>query len=181
MITVEEYFALDRASEVKLEYYHGQVVAMAGGSPVHNTISVNLIFRLSLALNGRKCRVFNSDQKVGTLSGAYFYPDVTVACPPQFEGDVLTNPVVVFEVLSPSTEARDRGMKFQQMCTTPSLREYVLLAQDQRRVDRYTRQSGEWSLTTFDSASVEFELPSIDVTLKLNEVYQHVEFSVAGP
>ena len=171
---------MDRASEVKLEYYHGQVVAMAGGSPVHNTISVNLIIRLGIALDGRKCRVFNSDQKVRTLSGGFFYPDVAIACQPEFTGDrqeILTNPVVVCEVLSPSTEARDRGAKFAQMRTASSLREYLLFSQDRREVDRYTRHPGGWLLTTFDSGCVEFELSSIGVTVKLDDIYENVVIS----
>lgn len=180
MITVAEYFAMDRASDVKLEYYHGQVVAMAGASPNHNRISVNLITRLNIALDSRPCEVFNSDQKVRTLTSAYFYPDVIVACHPEFEGDrheILTNPVVVFEVLSPSTEARDRGIKFQQLCTTASLREIVFLSQDHRWVDRFTRHSSGWLLTTFDAHSVEFELSSIGVSLKMDDVYRNVEFT----
>ena len=91
--------------------------------------------------------------------------------------DILNNPVVVFEVLSPSTEARDRGVKFKQKCTTPSLREYVLVSQDRRDIDRYTRHPGGWLLTTFHDASLEFEFSSIDVTLKMEEVYQHLVFS----
>ena len=179
MITEADYLATDYASDVKLEYYHGQVVAMAGGSPNHNTISLNIAAELRSALRGRPCQVFGSDQKLRTLTGAYFYPDVTVACPPEFEGerrDILTNPVVVMEVLSPSTEARDRGVKFEQLRTIASLREVLFVSQDRRSVERYARHPGGWLLTSFGPDNSEFELSSIQVTLKMDEVYLNVEF-----
>ena len=179
MITVADYFATNRESDTKLEYYHGQIFAMAGASPAHNAIAVNLMSRLHTALQTRPCQVYNSDQQVTSLTGGYFYPDVSVACEPRFEGErneILVNPVLLVEVLSDSTEARDRGLKFLQYRSIPSLKEVLFVAQDRRCVERYTRRSGDWVLTTFGPEDHSVELTSLQLSLQLDEVYLKVTF-----
>ena len=179
MITVSEYLAMDHASETKLEYYHGQIVAMAGARRTHNVIAANLIHMLIGALRGRPCEVYPSDQKVRTLTGAYLYPDVSVACTPQFEDEgenILTNPTVIIEVLSESTESRDRGVKFEHYRSIPSLREILFVAQDRRSVERYRRHSPDWIYTAFGPEEAQIELASLGVSLSLDEIYQRVQF-----
>ena len=184
MITVADYLVMDHASEVKLEYYHGQIVAMAGSRPSHNVITANIGGELRNALRARPCQVYSSDQKVKTLTGGYFYPDVSVACEPRFEGardEILVNPVLVAEVLSESTEARDRGLKFQQYRSIPSLKEVLFVAQDRCCVERYTRHSGGWLLTTFGPEDKSVELTSVQMSLPLEEVYHKVNFDAEPP
>ena len=183
MITVSEYLAMDRASETKLEYHHGQVVAMAGARRTHNLIAGNLVHILIRALEGRPCEVYPSDQKVRTLTGAYLYPDVSVACTPQFEDEgenILTNPSVVIEVLSESTESRDRGVKFEQYRSITSLREILFVAQDRRSVERFRRHSGDWIYTAFGPDEARIELASLGVSLSLDEIYQRVQLSTGA-
>ena len=179
MLTVAEYLEQDFASETKLEYYHGQIVALAGASREHNLICGNLIGELRSALRGRPCEVYTADQKVKTITGAYFYPDVSVGCDPQFEKarhDILLNPVIVIEVLSPTTEARDRGFKFEQYRSISSLKEILFVAQDRRCIDRYTRQPEGWLLTTFSQEETQLALFSLGISLSLDEIYLRVLF-----
>ena len=143
-ITVEEYLAFEGASLEKHEYLDGRIYAMSGAMPNHNRVSANVLASLHAQFRGRGCEVFGSDMKVRVpATGLYTYPDVTALCgEARFDpGDqgVLLNPSVIVEVLSPSTEAYDRGTKFSHYRKIDSLREYVLIAQDRVRVERYAR------------------------------------------
>ena len=136
-LTPRQYLQIERDAEHKSEYYRGETLAMAGGSPEHSEIAANLIGILRSRLSGKGCKVYTSDLKVRTEpDGLYAYPDVTVICgkPIRLEDDphVIENPKVLFEVLSPSTEANDRGFKFQQYKHIESLSEYVLVSQASR-------------------------------------------------
>src|SRR5262249_9988400 len=135
-ITEAEYLELERASASKHEYLAGEIFAMTGASEQHNLIASNVTATLHRQRRGRSCRVYPSDMRIKvTQTGLNTYPDITVVCgPPEFtdptKRDTLINPMVIIEILSPSTERYDRGLKFQNYRTIPSLQEYILIAQD---------------------------------------------------
>jgi Uma2 family endonuclease len=179
-LSPEEYLAHERSTETKSEYLDGFLVAMGGASEEHILITVNLTRELSLQLRGGPCRLYVADMRVRIAEGSlYAYPDIVVVCgerefaDDQF--DVLLNPTVIIEVLSPSTEAYDRGLKAERYRRRPSLQEYVLVAQDRVSVDRYSRQGDQWLLTGATSPDDVIELPSIGCTLALCDIYDMVE------
>ncbi len=180
-VTPEQYLALERQAETKSEYFAGEIFAMAGSSPVHSLITVNATVELAQQLREKPCNVYNSDMKVRATEDHFAYPDVTVVCgEEQFaeeERDVLLNPTLIVEVLSPTTEAWDRGGKFEQYRQRESLQEYVLIAQDRPHVERFARQaSGQWLLTEMNGLEAVLSLPSIGGELALTEVYRKVTF-----
>ncbi len=180
-VTPEEYLARERLAETKSEYYDGEIFTMAGGTPEHSLISANVLRELSHELFDKPCRVYNSDLKVRATQATYAYPDLTVVCgKPEFEeieADVLVNPTVIVEVMSPTTEGWDRGGKFERYRERESLQEYLLVAQDRAHLERYYRQpSGEWLLTIVDGLDRSLELPSIGCQLELARVYHMVTF-----
>jgi Uma2 family endonuclease len=182
-IAPEEYLALEERAEYKSEYFGGEIFAMAGGSPEHNLVAMNVAGELWKQLSESPCRVYPSDQRVKVPdTGLYTYADVTVVCAePQYEESrprSLLNPTLIVEVLSETTEAYDRGDKFAHYQTLPSLREYVLVASDQRRIERYTRQEGgaEWVYGECRAPAGSLALPSIGCVLSLPDVYGKVEF-----
>ena len=178
--TVQEYLQLERAASYKSEYFHGEIFAMAGASTAHNTISANIIALLWVQLRGR-CRVLNSDMRIAIDAlSSYAYADVSIVCgEPKLLAepfhDNLTNPQVIFEVLSPSTEAYDRGEKFQQYKGIPSLTDYVPVAQDQVRVEHYRRdEDGAWAREVFATFTASLRIDSIGCSLALGEIYERV-------
>lgn len=181
-MTPEAYLEFERASEIKHEYFGGEVFAMTGASANHNTIVANVVASLHGQLRKRPCRVYPSDMRVKTRSSIlYTYPDISVVCgAPQFEDaalDTLLNPIVIIEVLSPSTERYDRGRKFQHYRTLPSLQEYVLIAQDSYRIEHFARQpNDEWLFSDATELNASVELPSIQCQLALADVYENVTF-----
>lgn len=180
--TVAEYLAFERASETKHEFYDGEIFAMAGASESHNLIVGNCIRTIGNALSDGPCRVYPSDLRVLCPSGLRTYPNVSVVCgEPQFEDerrDTLTNPVVIIEVLSPSTETYDRGNKFENYQAIPTLREYVLVRQDRIRVEHYSRPEGadEWGFKARDDPGTVLSIPGINCEVSLHDVYAKVEF-----
>jgi Uma2 family endonuclease len=182
LYTPQEYLALERGSPIKNEYYDGAIFAMAGTSREHNLIAGNLHGEIRAALRGRPCEVYVSDMRVlVSRTGLYTYPDVVAVCGEQrFEGSevaTLLTPTVIIEVLSASTEAYDRGKKFGHYRRFESLREYVLVAQDEVRVERYTRRGDEWILTDLIRLEDILHLESIGVTVPVREIYARVEFA----
>jgi len=181
LITPDEYLQRERRAEFKSEYYRGETFAMAGASAEHNLIVSNCIVNIGSQLKKRPCRVYPSDLRLKVqATGLFTYPDVTVVCgEPQFEydrGDVLTNPVLIIEVLSDSTEAYDRGAKFEMYRTIPSLQHYVLIAQDRISVESFTRTTGdEWILRASQELNGSIRLDTIDCDLSLAEVYDKVD------
>ena len=151
-LTPEQYLELERAAEFKSEYYQGEMRAMAGASVAHNALVWKLIGRLGLQLEPDRYQGFPSAMRLGVCAtGLYTYPDITVVCgEPRFQdSDTLLNPTFVVEVLSPSTEAYDRGRKFEHYRTIPSLQQDLLVASDRHQVDLYTRQAdGRWLLAS---------------------------------
>ncbi len=190
--TVEEYLALERASEERYAYLDGQIYAMAGESPEHGDICSNLVIDVGAQLRGRPCRVWTKDTKVRSgpipqtrriFKGLFSYPDLVMVCgEPQFHDayrDVLLNPTVIIEVLSPNTEAFDRGEKFRRYrIFNPSLSDYVLVAQDQPLIEHFVRQEqGQWLLAaSVSDLSSSVSLASIQCTLPLTNVYDRIVF-----
>ncbi|MET0621796.1 MAG: Uma2 family endonuclease [Pyrinomonadaceae bacterium] len=179
----EEYLAFERGTDARHEYLDGHVYAMAGESIEHSRICVNVAGELRARLKGSPCEVLSPNMKVVTNpSGLFSYPDVVVVCgEPRFydeRRDILTNPTVVFEVLSPSTEAYDRGEKFLRYRThIEPLREYVLVSQHRPLVEHYVRQpDGSWSYSSANSLDEAIDLVSIDCRLPLSEVYDRIVF-----
>jgi Uma2 family endonuclease len=180
--TPEEYFEFESTSETKHEYFQGEIYAMSGGSLKHALIATNTSTALNIQLRKSTCRVFQSDLRLQVAAlGYYTYPDVFVVCgePQYYEGrtDTVTNPVLVVEVLSPSTESYDRGKKFQHYRTLESLQEYVVISQDAAHIERFTRQpDGDWLLHAADGLDDTLELLSVGCTIALSDVYDKVDF-----
>ncbi len=175
--TREEYLAMERASEVKHEYYAGEIFAMAGTSEAHNLVVGNLVSALNNALRKRPCRVYPSDLRVKIRAPEhYVYPDVTAVCGERdfeegVEPETLLNPQVIFEVLSDSTESYDRGKKFEHYRTIPSLTEFVLVSQKERHIEHYARQpDGAWLLRE-RRAGERFSLAALGVDIEVDEIY----------
>jgi Uma2 family endonuclease len=182
-LTAEEYLALERAAMDKSEYRDGQMVAMPGASYEHNLITANLIYAIGAQLRGGPCKVLGVKMRILVpVTGLYTYPDVIVLHgEPDLADkyfDTLTNPTVIIEVLSPSTEAYDRGKKFQQYRTLDSLREYLLVSQDRPSVEQFIRQDDgeQWILTVVTDLATSIVLPSIGCQLTLADIYDQVRF-----
>ena len=182
LLSPAEYLARERAVDFKSEYYRGEMFAMAGANRRHVRICLNLTSRIDEQLRGSSCEVFNSDMRVKvSQTGLYTYPDVSIACGDiQFEDaeeDTLLNPCVIFEVLSRSTEQRDRGWKFDQYIKLPSMVEYVLVSQEQPLVERFLRQEGgNWLLQRLNDLDGVLRLASTKVELPLREIYRDIAF-----
>ncbi len=181
-MTEAEYLEFERASKTKHEFLNGQICAMSGASRAHNRIYMSTTLNLGAQLRGGPCEMFPSDMrlKIG-LIGLYTYPDISVVCgEAQFTEsgfDSLLNPILIIEILSPSTEAYDRGEKFHHYQQLDSLREYVLIAQDHPRIERYLRQDdGTWILTNATGLGASLQLASVDATLALADVYEKMSF-----
>lgn len=177
--TPEEYLELERKAEYKNEYYRGEIFAMAGASLKHNEIVGQLSALIAQHLRARGCRLYPADQRIATPAGLYTYPDLSVVCgPPQRSSedrDTVTNPVLLVEVLSPTTESYDRGNKAKLYREIPSLEQLVLISQDAFEVELSTRQpDGTWLLREVKGRDGVAELTSIDYTLHLTELYERV-------
>ena len=185
-LTPEEYITLERkaipdAETVRNEYINGEIIAMSGASLAHNLITYNISGELRNRLKSSGCLAFANEMRVSIPSAnSYFYPDVSVVCEePRFEDDVfdtLLNPIVIVEVLSPSTEAYDRGDKFAHYRQLQSLQEYILVSQDKVRVDHYVRHAAQWILTDFQGLDQQLPLTSIQCELPLQEICENVPF-----
>lgn len=186
-ITPERYLEAESRSEVRHEYYRGEVFAMAGASREHNLVSLNVGAELRAALRGRPCEAYTNEMRVLVeATGLYTYPDVVVVCGgPRFlagaELSTLLNPTVLIEVLSESTSAYDRGRKFGHYRRLGSLREYVLIDQHAPQIERYSLDNGRWFLTDVRGLEAVLELESIGCALALSEIYARVEFPPALP
>lgn len=180
LVSPQEYLELERDALDKHEYLNGEIFAMAGAGKRHNLIASNLIRLIGNQLVDRACNVYGSDMRVKIPSGNYTYPDVVAVCGDElFEDkteDNLLNPRVIVEVLSRSTEAYDRGAKFEQYQTIPELREYVLVTQEPYRVEQFVRQDANtWTYLEFRTADDTVRIESIDCELRLSDIYFKVE------
>lgn len=175
-LTWDEYLELERTTDTRHEYLDGEAWAMAGGTPRHSAVIVNTIGELHAVLRGRPCRVYESNTKVYVEdTDLASYPDVAVVCGPPVRAahdkNVVTNPTVLVEVLSPSTAAWDRGGKFAHYQHVPTLKHYVLVDPEQVRVELFTRQEdGSWRYT-LHGAGAEVRLDAVDVTLAVDSLY----------
>ncbi len=181
--TLEEYFALELASEEKYEYFDGVIFNMSGASPAHERVVMNITINLSLMLRGRPCLLFSSNVRVKVPSATpYRYPDLTAVCDtPRYEKiggiEALTNPSLLVEVLSSSTEAYDRGDKFTNYKSIESLSEYLLVAQHRPHITHYSKtDNGRWSYEEINGLDGSIALVALGCELELREVYEDVEF-----
>ncbi|MGB7158574.1 MAG: Uma2 family endonuclease [Tepidisphaeraceae bacterium] len=183
--TIEEYLRTERDSDDKHEYRDGEIVAMAGGTHEQALIATNCLREIGNALKGKPCRVYGSDLKVAIATRRRItYPDGSIICgSPEFHPaagamrDVVTNPRVLIEVLSPSTEQYDRTAKFDLYREMESFEEYVLVAQLFPRVESYRRfPDGSWHFEAFAGIEAAAQLGAVDVTVPLREIYAGVEF-----
>jgi Uma2 family endonuclease len=178
--TPEEYLAFERQAQYKSEYLDGEIVAMSGASRAHNLITVNLARVLGNQFVERPCEVYTSDMRVRVNPRTYAYPDVVAVCgEPDFEDeelDTLTNPTVLMEVLSPSTESYDRGKKSARFRKIPSLQEYLLIAQDRPFIEHYIKRNDTWFISDVSELDAALELSSINCRLTLQDIYSKVKF-----
>lgn len=180
-LTPEEYLEIERKAEFRSEYYAGEMFALAGASDAPNLIAGNIFAALHRQLADRPCNVYQSDMRVKiSKTGLYTYPDVVAVCGEELfddnHRDLLLNPVVIVEVLSESTEAYDRGKKFEHYQQIESLAEYLLVAQEPHRIERYVRQTaGQWLYSDAHDAEDVLTLETIDCRLALKDVYAKVK------
>jgi Uma2 family endonuclease len=177
-LTEEDYLAFERTSDVRHEYISGQIYEMAGATREHNLITGNVASELRAQLKGKPCETYSNDMRVRIpRTGLYTYPDVVVVCgTPQFlddHNDTLLNPLLIVEVLSASTEAKDRGEKFRDYRSIESFSEYVLIAQTKRAADHFAKRNGIWTILEVEQA---IRLVTIPCPLNFPEIYDRVEF-----
>lgn len=181
LYTPEEYLFMERKATLKSEYLSGEILAMSGASLSHTRITLDIAIELDNQLRGKECEVVTNDMRVKTTPMvAYFYPDVIVFCgEPELEDDTfdtLLNPVVIIEVLSPSTEVYDKGEKFEYYQQIPSLKEYILVSQDKIHVEHYQFQNTQWNSKEFYALQDTLTLSSIGCKLSLSDIYTRVDF-----
>jgi Uma2 family endonuclease len=183
-LSESEYLAIERAAEFKSEFYNGEMFAMAGASFFpHNRIKDNLVVAIGGQLKSGPCFTCSGDQRVKVdRTGLYTYPDILIVCgKPEFareQNDTLVNPQVIIEILSESTERYDRVKKFLHYRRLPSFKEYVLVSQVHKLIERFVRQPDDtWNLTTFDDPEGELSLSTVPVRIPMADVYLGVEIS----
>ena len=182
--SLEEYFALEKAGDARFEYWDGEIVCMSGGSRSHYRISGNVYYALARALNGGPCQPFTGDAPIWTPARPpYRYPDASVACgEPEYINksglDALVNPVLVVEVTSPSTAAQDEGPKFIAYQAIQTLRDYLLVSQDEPRVTHYARlEDGGWKRRDITDLDASVELEPVGCALRLRDIYDGLTFT----
>jgi Uma2 family endonuclease len=182
-LTETEYLECERRAEFRSEYFDGEMFAMVGGTRAHSLIATNLAGELRAALKQTNCVADNTDLRVKIeATGLFTYPDVSVVCGEQRflddELDTLLNPTLIGEVLSDSTEAYDRGKKFEHYRQIPGCREYLLVSQKEPRIEQFVRQpDGEWILREATGPDAQIRLPSLGISLRLAEVFAKVIFT----
>ena len=183
-LTPEEYLAIERQADYKSEYRNGEMFAMAGASEAHNTLVANILYLLVGQFKGRNCQAYSNDLRVKiSPTGLYTYPDIVAVCGERnFEDqkqDTLLNPTVLIEVLSASTEAYDRGEKFEHYRSLESLSDYLLISQSKPKIEHFMRQPNNlWVLSESHGLKDSIGIASISCTLALADVYDKV--SMAG-
>jgi Uma2 family endonuclease len=182
--SLDEYFALEQASDARFEYWDGDIFCMSGGSRAHGIISGNVFYRLRQKLEGGRCMAFTADTAIWTPTlPPYRYPDASAACGElKFKHvhvlDALVNPVLIVEVLSPSTASHDEGLKFAPYQAIPTFQEYLLVAQDEPRVTHYLRRTeDDWERRDVIDMTASLELESVHCALKLRDIYEGLTFT----
>ncbi|MEJ7595749.1 MAG: Uma2 family endonuclease [Planctomycetaceae bacterium] len=180
-MTEAEYISWERQQPERHEYWRGEVFCQAGGTRRHSLVGTNTAGAVSQLLKGHDCQAHGSDMRVHIeATGYHAYPDVSVVCPPieGDEDDEISNPVLVVEVLSPSTADFDRGGKFGHYRQIPSLQEYLVLWQDEPRAEQHTRtEDGLWLLREVVGIDQTLQLASLNKQLALRDVYDKVQFA----
>lgn len=184
--TEEEYLRWEEDAPYKSEYVRGDIRAMSGGSVPHGALSVSMGARLLAALEGRDCLVLSSDVKVRTPRGTFRYPDASVVCGAvQYHGrsqTIITNPLVLVEVQSDSTENTDHGEKLREYQMVESLQSYLLVAQDAPRVEQYARlDNGHWDYHVVEGLDKMLSIPALGITLALADIYRQIKFAPEEP
>lgn len=180
LMSLEEFLAWEREQPARYEYAGGVATMMTGGSIAHATITMNITLALRQALRGTGCRPFVSDAKV-IANGAVRYPDVSVTCRPiDDRDDTVPDPVLVVEVISPSTEREDRGRKKFDYFSTPSIRHYAIVEQEARRIDLYTRTGEHWTDEVVEGSAV-LKLTALGVEIGLDAIYEDTALDPARP
>jgi Uma2 family endonuclease len=186
-ITADEYLRLERKADFKSEFYRGEIVAMEGASRFHNRVKENLAGEIYQQLKASPCQSFSSETKVYVeRTGNYFYPDILIVCGnAEYQDnnlDVLLDPTVIIEVLSPCTENFDRGMKMLNYQRVSSLREYLVVYQDQPLIQHYAKQADDtWVQTRFEGMSATLKLLEGKAAIPFEEIYNRIEFTEDGP
>jgi Uma2 family endonuclease len=180
-LTEEQYMEIERTADCRSEFFDGAMFAMSGGTSAHSWIKMNLAAGLHTRLRETACSAFDSDLKVKVAAtGLITYPDFSIACGSDARPGrelILKNPVVLIEVLSPTTEAYDRGGKFHHYQQIPSLQEYILVSQSKPLVERYVRQSdGTWSLHNYVGLEGALVIGAAGIEIPLREIYDRVMF-----
>ncbi len=181
-ISPEKYLAMEEKADQKSEYFNGEVFMMVGASANHNRITGNINAFFNTTLANATCESFASDMRLQVkANGLYTYPDVMVVCgKPEFaagRNDTLTNPILIVEVLSPSTKNYDRGQKFMPYRELETLVDYVLVEQDRPHVEYFHRQdAGRWLLTEFNTADVALPLEALKLQLPIARIYQKIDW-----
>jgi len=182
--TIQEYLEIEESAEYKSEYYKGEIFAMAGASINHNQIAGNLYSQLHQGQEKHGCRITFSDLKLWVEENDFFaYPDLMIICDkPQFyqaRTDIILNPLIIIEVLSRSTEAYDRGKKFQFYRSIASFQEYLLIDQYSVHIDQfYIDSTGKWSLRDYNDIKDILKFSKIDFDIPLEKVYELVDFEL---
>jgi len=180
--TLEEYFALELVGEARYEYWDGDILCMSGGTEYHYTVSENFRTELAQAVQGRDCRAYSGGVPIQTPSlPPYRYPDASVVCgKPVFVNlngiDVLTNPILIVEVLSPGTEHLDKEEKRDAYQKIPSLKEYLIAAQDTPHIILCQRQARRWVRQDYGDLSASLQLISIDSRILIRDIYAGISF-----
>ena len=182
-LTETEYLRIERGAFEKSDFYRGEMFAMAGASRFHCTINTNIVGELHGRLQGTSCRQFANDMRVkNELTGLFNYPDCLIVCEePKYldrHEDVLLNPRVIIEIVSPSTESYDRGFKFQSYRRLPSCQEYIMVSQRAPLIERYVRQADDtWLLTIFEGLERVFSFSSVPIQIPMKALYQLIDFT----
>ena len=183
--TEEEYLEMEEKSLEKHEFYKGEIFAMAGASIPHNQIVRNALISIGNYLNEKKCQIFPSDLRIHSLGNSlYIYPDLSIICGEietlSKNKSVVTNPTVLIEVLSKSTEDYDRGGKFKLYRDIPSLKEYILISSFQTQVEKYERQTdGKWLFQEYKSENDLLIINSINLEILIKDFYRNVNFDLS--
>ncbi len=183
--SIEEYLEQELTAVDRHEFHDGEILAMSGGSLEQSLIATNILGEMRNALKGKPCRAADSNLRVRIPEkGRYMYPDALVFCgPPQFDPQddkrhTIINPKVIIEILSPSTEAYDRGDKFNQYRQIPSFEEYILISQDRPNVEGYHRQpDGTWPSVTVTDLSTSAQIRSLGIEIPMTEIYAGIEWT----
>ncbi len=182
VLTPAEYLGIERTATYRSEYFRGEMFAMAGGSPTHSRIKTNVLGELRNRLRGNPCAPYDSDLRIKCPTGLYTYPDASVICSEleydDEQKDTVLNPTLLIEVLSKSTEAYDRGKKFDHYRTILSLREYVLVSQEEPMIQQFLRNDDDtWTLTAVAHLNQSIRLRSLGIEVPMMEIYERVNFT----